>query len=85
MGEKQDANQTGEDLDRKRAWDYSIEDTENWDKKQEKKGRRADTGFAGQFKAGSSSAPGSREGVADNCEWRRTQTTMTRPGESTNA
>jgi pre-mRNA-splicing factor SYF2 len=48
MGEKQEARETGEDLERKRAWDYSIEDNENWDKKQEKKGRRADTGFAGK-------------------------------------
>ncbi len=49
MGEKQDARETGEDLERKRAWDYSIEDNQNWDKKQEKKGRRADTGFAGKL------------------------------------
>ena len=51
MGEKQEARETGEDLERKRAWDYSIEDNENWDKKQEKKGRRADTGFAGKTMA----------------------------------
>jgi pre-mRNA-splicing factor SYF2 len=48
MGEKQEARETGEDLERKRAWDYSIEDNENWDKKLEKKGRRADHGFAGR-------------------------------------
>lgn len=48
MGEKQDARETGEDLERKRAWDYSIEDSDNWDRKQEKKGRRMDTGFAGK-------------------------------------
>lgn len=49
MGEKQDALETGEDLERKRAWDYSIEDNEKWDKKLARKGRRADFSFTGQF------------------------------------
>ncbi|KAL7340250.1 SYF2 splicing factor-domain-containing protein [Rhodotorula toruloides] len=45
MGEKQRAVETGEDLERKKNWEYSIEDNEKWDKKQAKKARRADFSF----------------------------------------
>lgn len=45
MGEKTAAKETGEDLDRKRAWEYSIEDSEAWDKKLARKGRRVDSAF----------------------------------------
>ncbi|KAL8293213.1 hypothetical protein RQP46_000907 [Phenoliferia psychrophenolica] len=45
MGEKAEARETGEDLERKRAWEYSIEDNEKWDKKVARKGRRADFTF----------------------------------------
>ncbi|KAK4703075.1 pre-mRNA-splicing factor SYF2, partial [Phenoliferia sp. Uapishka_3] len=45
MGEKAEARDTGEDLERKRAWEYSIEDNEKWDKKVARKGRRADFTF----------------------------------------
>lgn len=47
MGEKQEARETGEDLERKRAWEYTIEDNEKWDKKQARKGRRGDFSFTG--------------------------------------
>lgn len=47
MGEKQEARETGEDLERKRAWDYTIEDNEKWDKKLARKGRRGDFSFTG--------------------------------------
>lgn len=47
MGEKADALLTGEDLERKKAWEYSIEDNEKWDEKMAKKGRRVDVGFTG--------------------------------------
>lgn len=47
MGEKAEARETGEDLERKRAWEYSIEDNEKWDKKVARKGRRADFTFTG--------------------------------------
>ena len=45
MGEKLDALETGEDLERKRNWEYSLEDNEKWNKKQDRKERRADHGF----------------------------------------
>ncbi|SCZ97698.1 BZ3500_MvSof-1268-A1-R1_Chr4-3g07383 [Microbotryum saponariae] len=45
MGEKQQALETGEDLERKRAWDYTIEDNERWDKKVARKNRRAEFSF----------------------------------------
>lgn len=45
MGEKLDALETGADLERKRNWEYSLEDNEAWNKKQSRKERRADHGF----------------------------------------
>ncbi|SCV69086.1 BQ2448_2106 [Microbotryum intermedium] len=45
MGEKQQALETGEDLERKRAWDYTIEDNERWDNKVARKNRRAEFSF----------------------------------------
>ncbi|KAM0753910.1 SYF2-domain-containing protein [Meredithblackwellia eburnea MCA 4105] len=45
MGEKQEALETGEDLERKRAWEYSIDDNEKWEKKLARKGRRAEFAF----------------------------------------
>ncbi|GJN88454.1 hypothetical protein Rhopal_001420-T1 [Rhodotorula paludigena] len=45
MGEKERAAETGEDLERAKNWEYSIEDNERWDKKQARKQRRADQGF----------------------------------------
>lgn len=49
MGEREDARETGEDLERRRAWEYSVEDNDKWDKKLAKKGRRTDVGFAGEW------------------------------------
>ncbi|KAM0792496.1 hypothetical protein ACM66B_005168 [Microbotryomycetes sp. NB124-2] len=45
MGEKREAEETGQDLERKKAWEYSIEDNEKWDKKQARKQRRGDFSF----------------------------------------
>ncbi|BGP53917.1 hypothetical protein JCM8202_006110 [Rhodotorula sphaerocarpa] len=45
MGEKARAIETGEDLERKKNWEYSIEDNERWDKKLARKERRADYSF----------------------------------------
>jgi len=45
MQEKIDAEETGEDLDRKRNWSYTIEDNEKWDKKQSRKASRAQFEF----------------------------------------
>jgi len=47
MGQKERAVETGEDLERTKNWEYSIEDNERWDKKQARKARRADQGFTG--------------------------------------
>lgn len=46
MGEKLEAMETGEDLERKRNWEYSLADNEAWSKKQARKERRMDTGFS---------------------------------------
>jgi len=46
MGEKLEAMETGEDLERKRNWEYSLADNEAWNKKQAKKERRVDVGFS---------------------------------------
>ena len=43
--EKLDAEDAGEDVERKRAWDYSIADNEAWDKKLAKKARRSQFEF----------------------------------------
>lgn len=51
MGEKARAAETGEDLERKKNWEYSIEDNERWDKKQARKERRADYSFTGECRS----------------------------------
>lgn len=43
-----DAQETGEDLDRKRNWEYTIEEDEAWNKRMEKKKRNADYEFHGK-------------------------------------
>lgn len=48
MGEKAEALETGEDLERRKAWEYTIEDNEKWDKKSARKDRRADHAFTGE-------------------------------------
>lgn len=47
FAEKVDAEETGADLERKKAWEYSIADNDAWDKKQAKKQRRAQFEFTG--------------------------------------
>ncbi len=39
---KADTAAAGEDFERKRAWDWTIEESEKWDKRMEKKGRHRD-------------------------------------------
>ncbi|KIM27800.1 hypothetical protein M408DRAFT_329751 [Serendipita vermifera MAFF 305830] len=48
LREKVEAQETGEDLERKRNWEYSIEEDEEWTKRMEKKKRRADFEFHDQ-------------------------------------
>ena len=43
---KADTEAAGEDFERKRAWDWTVEESEKWDKRMEKKGRhREDVAF----------------------------------------
>ncbi|XP_006455318.1 hypothetical protein AGABI2DRAFT_180449 [Agaricus bisporus var. bisporus H97] len=42
---KADAEERGEDVERFRNWEYTIEDNENWEKKLKRKKRRADFEF----------------------------------------
>lgn len=47
---KQDAEDAGEDFDRKRAWDWTMEESEAWDRKLAGKQRNRDeSGFAGSL------------------------------------
>lgn len=41
LGEQIEAEETGLDTERKRAWDYTVEDNERWDAKLAKKDRRS--------------------------------------------
>ncbi|PVF98719.1 SYF2-domain-containing protein [Serendipita vermifera] len=45
LREKIEAQETGEDLERKRNWEYSIEEDEEWTKRMDKKKKRADFQF----------------------------------------
>jgi pre-mRNA-splicing factor SYF2 len=47
LGQKAEAAEAGEDLERKRAWQYSIEDNERWDKKLKQKASRGNHEFTG--------------------------------------
>ncbi|KAI8988296.1 SYF2 splicing factor-domain-containing protein [Mycotypha africana] len=46
--EKQEAEDKGEDYERKQFWKYSAESAEAWEKKMAKKQRLANTGFSGE-------------------------------------
>ena len=45
---KADAEERGEDVERKKNWDYSIEENDEWEKKLARKRRRADFEFHGR-------------------------------------
>jgi hypothetical protein len=42
-----DAEERGEDVDRQKNWEWTIEDNEEWEKKLARKARRADFEFHG--------------------------------------
>jgi pre-mRNA-splicing factor SYF2 len=47
---KQDAEDAGEDYERKRAWDWTMEESEAWDQRRAQKQRNRDeSGFAGNL------------------------------------
>ncbi len=46
---KADAEERGEDVERLKNWEWTVEDNDNWEKKQARKRRRADFEFHGWF------------------------------------
>ena len=44
---KQEAEERGEDFDRKKNWEYTIEENDEWEKKKRRKERNADFEFHG--------------------------------------
>ena len=49
---KADAEERGEDVERKKNWEYTIEENDEWEKKLSRKKRRADFEFHGAFYSG---------------------------------
>jgi pre-mRNA-splicing factor SYF2 len=47
LREKIDADENGEDSERKKNWEWSIEDNEAWEKKKSRKAKRGDFQFHG--------------------------------------
>ena len=46
---KADAEDRGEDVERKKNWEYTIEENDEWEKKQARKTRRADFEFHSEY------------------------------------
>ena len=44
---KADAEERGEDVERKKNWEWTIEENEEWERKKARKARRADYEFHG--------------------------------------
>ena len=42
LRQKADAEDRGEDIERQKNWEYTIEENDEWEKKQARKARRAD-------------------------------------------
>ena len=51
LRQKADAEDRGEDIERQKNWEYTIEENDHWEKKLAKKARRADFSFNGTFRA----------------------------------
>lgn len=49
LRERVDAEENGEDVDRKKNWDYSIEENDDWEKRQARKKRRSNFEFNGEI------------------------------------
>ncbi|KAJ3978268.1 hypothetical protein F5890DRAFT_1479500, partial [Lentinula detonsa] len=49
LRQKADAEERGEDIDRAKNWEYTIEENDAWEKKLARKKRRADFEFHGKF------------------------------------
>lgn len=52
LREKVDAEENGEDMDRKKNWEYSIEENDEWEKRQARKKRRSNFEFNGECDLG---------------------------------
>ncbi len=48
LRQKADAEDRGEDIERQKNWEYTIEENDEWEKKQARKARRADFSFNGE-------------------------------------
>ena len=46
---KTEAEERGEDVERKKNWEYTIEENDLWEKKKKRKERNADFEFHGEF------------------------------------
>jgi pre-mRNA-splicing factor SYF2 len=46
---KADAEEKGEDVERERNWEWTIEENDYWEKKKARKARRADFEFHGEY------------------------------------
>ena len=47
LRQKADAEDRGEDVERQKNWEYTIEENDEWEKKLARKARRADFSFNG--------------------------------------
>ena len=47
LRERADAEERGEDVERKKNWEYTIEENDEWEKKKRRKERNADFEFHG--------------------------------------
>lgn len=48
LRQKADAEERGEDVERQKNWEWTIEENDNWEKKLARKARRADFEFHGE-------------------------------------
>lgn len=51
LRQKADAEERGEDIERKRNWEYTVEENDEWEKKLARKARRADFEFNSAYRA----------------------------------
>ena len=51
-----EAQERGEDVERNKNWEWTIEENDEWEKKQARKARRADFSFNGQLSLSNSAS-----------------------------
>ncbi len=52
LRQKADAEERGDDVERQKNWEYTIEENDEWEKKLARKGRRADFEFHSEYFSG---------------------------------